>query len=133
MTARSDHDSAGHTRIEDPYIIQGWLDEDGKWREFDTIMRGRILAMMAGCEAEEECLGFCEGGDGEDRYQIALMLDVLPGADTKEARMRRFARTLVRRHRAAIERVAHALMDLDELDAEGIARLVQGCAQASAT
>jgi len=123
-TTRADHDCAGHTVIADPCIIQEWLEHDGKWREHNTILRGCILSMMAGGEAEEECLGACKGDNGEDRYQIALMFDQLPEANLKEVRMRLFTRGLVRRHREAIERVAAVLIWEDTLDGEGIHRLV---------
>ena len=73
-----------------------------------SAFRGRILACMAGAEAEREIIGELFGGDDDDRYQIALMLEEIDEAD-REARLRRFARMLVRRHRALIEHVAQAL------------------------
>ena len=64
-------------------------------------------------------LGACHGGDGDDRYQIALMLEQLPipgqqddddgSWERYERRLRDRCLALVRRHRDEIERVADAL------------------------
>jgi hypothetical protein len=82
---------------------------------------------MAGAEAEREILGRCRGGDGDDRYQIALMAEELSrGTDwTKlEPRLRAMTRMLVRRHRALIERVAKALLARTTLSASRLDKLV---------
>lgn len=63
--------------------------------------------------------------DGDDRYQIALMLYEIAEEDVHkriEQRLRRAARQLVRRHCTDIERIAAALMERcvlsgDEIDA----------------
>jgi hypothetical protein len=69
---------------------------------------------MAGREAEIECVGHCRGGEGDDRYQIVLMLEqiAIPAGDINhyEARLRAKTRGLVCRHRRKIEKVAEELM-----------------------
>jgi len=123
-TIRPDEDSAGHGIVPDPHAIQHRWELEGKYREFATVMRARIISFMAGREAEEECLGFCAGGDDNDRYQIDLMLaDILrPDSDAArvEKRLRLVARQLVRRHRLKIERVAALLLEHGDLSAEKI-------------
>ena len=74
---------------------------------------------MAGAEAEREIIEEPFGGDDDDRSQIALMLEEIDEAD-REARLRRFARMLVRRHRALIEHVAQALSTERTLSREAI-------------
>ncbi len=76
---------------------------------------------MAGREAEEEIISFCRGGDGDDRYQIDLMLETMlpPDADLPSVakRMRSMTRHLVHRHRGSIERVAELLLEHGKLSA----------------
>jgi hypothetical protein len=55
-------------------------------REFHTIMRGRVMAFMAGAEAELEIIGRCRGEDGDDRYQIAMMREMAGFAFEDRAR-----------------------------------------------
>ena len=121
-----DDDSAGHSICENPLDAIAKWDAAGRWRELDTAYRARMIAYMAGAEAEVEFFGECRGRDGDDRQQVDLMLDsLLPlGADLPgyETRLRRFTRRLVRRHRDKIEAVAGALqanghLDEDQLDA----------------
>ncbi len=121
-----DNDSAGHSITGDAWDAVARWDSFGRWRDVDVAYRARIIAFMAGAEAEVECLGACQGGDGDDRWQVTLMLDsLLPaGADPSgyEDRLRRFTRALVRRHRGKIEAVAQRLLEQehasgDELDA----------------
>lgn len=121
-----DEDSAGHAITADPHETATRWDALGRWRELDVVYRARIIAIMAGAEAEIEFFGECAGGDGDDRWQIDLMLDsLLPaGADVPAyaARLRRFTRTLVQRHRDKIKAVADALqanghLSEDQLDA----------------
>lgn len=123
-----DQDSAGHAITGDPWGAVDHWDRLGRWRDQDVALRARIIAFMAGAAAEVEFFGKCAGGDGEDRYQIDLMLDsLLPaGADSMmyEARLRRFTRSLVRRHRDKIERVADALLAFEHLSAEQIDAIV---------
>ena len=121
-----DDDSAGHAITGDPWDAVAQWDASGRWRDVDVAYRARIIAFMAGAEAEIECLGSCRGGDGDDRWQIALMLEsLLPaGVDPSgcENRLRRFTRALVRRHRGKLEAVAQRLLKQEhasksELDA----------------
>lgn len=132
-TIRVDEEAgeAGHAITEDPFQIMAAWEEREKWREFGSVWTGRILTFMAGAEAEREILGGCQGEDGEtdgdDRYQIALMFhDSADEAEhvRLEARLRRFARQLVRRHRADIERVAAALEERETLTGEEIDALL---------
>jgi hypothetical protein len=99
-----DNNSGGHSIIADPYLIAYRWEEAGKYRSLESVYVGRILAFMAGAEAEIEILGACEGGDSDDRRQIALMAEELNTFDN--ARLRKAARMLVRRHRTAIDAVA---------------------------
>jgi hypothetical protein len=89
-------------------------------------VRARIITIMAGAEAEAAIFGHSQGGDGEDRYQIALMLEGLGLADPdkKERRLRAMTRMLVRRHRALIERAAEALLAKKTLTARQLDKLV---------
>ncbi|MFJ7441309.1 hypothetical protein ACIQW5_27105 [Methylorubrum thiocyanatum] len=118
---------AGHSITSDPMVILGEWDRRGKWRGTDmglaSVYRGRIIAVMAGAEAEAEILGECSGGDGDDRYQVALMLYEIAGEEAHERieiRLRRFAQQLARKHRTDIERVAAALMERETLTGEEI-------------
>jgi hypothetical protein len=93
-------------------------------------MRARILAYMAGWAAEVEILGECPGGDGDDRYQIDLMMSELPipgmreegdgSWERYEARLRARTLGLVRRHRRKIERAAEVLLFRETLTAKDI-------------
>jgi ATP-dependent Zn protease len=125
VTIVADEDSAGHGLIPDPYaILDVWWEGRGKYhRTFESALRARVLAFMAGRQAEEEILGSCHDGDGEDRYQVASMLESLVrDAEVVRvaARFRMTTRALVRRHRAAIGRVAALLIRHGTLDAAAI-------------
>ena len=138
-----DEGEAGHSICADPYEVFDAWDKREKWRPMASIWRGRILSFMAGREAEEECLGQCEGGDGEDLYQINLMFDYakVPGSqcsgDTAEIRyekrLRQRARWLVRRHRGKIERIAEELLREGYLSAKMIDALIFPAAATEAT
>jgi hypothetical protein len=84
---------------------------------------------MAGAEAEREIVGLESRGD-DDRYQIALMMDSeLASPDSPEgvrieARLRKMARMLVRRHRERIERVAMALCEHKTLSSPQLDQLI---------
>ena len=125
-TIEQDTDSAGHGIIYDPHRIWYAWEQVGRYRDFSTVMRGRVMTFMAGREAEKECLGRAYGGDGDDRRQIAFMLDDLyrpESAARWEKRLRRHTRGLVRRHRNRIEQVAAVLLangtvTKDQLDIE---------------
>jgi hypothetical protein len=116
VTIAADHDSAGHSIIGDTWEIIGDWERRGRFRDARTAARGRIIALMAGAEAEAVILGSCEGGDLEDRYQIRLMVgsddsDLLGARwDRYEPRMRRQTRRLFRKHQAKIKRLAGALL-----------------------
>lgn len=112
----ADDDSAGHSICADPLEIAPHWRERGRYRETKVIFRGRILTYMAGAESERVIVGSCDGGDGDDRYQIELMAES-DDADLPldlwrryEPRARRHCRRLVRRHRKTIEAVANLLM-----------------------
>jgi hypothetical protein len=99
----------------------------GRGRQFHEpayVLRGRIITFQAGAEAEAEFFGSCPEGDEDDRYQIALMCEDLALTEDGADALRRHTRRLVRRHRAAIERVADALMDLVRLSTREVDALV---------
>jgi ATP-dependent Zn protease len=134
-TAVADHECGGHVIIPEPNAIQYAWDQRGIWRDFEWIVRRRILAYMAGREAAEELMGDHQMLDEDDRYWIVRMFWLLPMGDMNdakmrkraracEARMRKRARVLVRRHRLSIERVATALMEADIINGEQIAKLI---------
>ena len=144
VTIIPDADSGGHSVIEGPWrTLWRWEGQGGpEIRDnkliyppgsrphgtYESALRGRILVFMAGWAAEVEILGECRGADGDDRYQIGLMLEELPipggrspaAWERYESRLRAKAHALVRRHRAAIERVAAALEERGSLTAEDI-------------
>lgn len=66
----ADGDSAGHSICGDPWEIAGEWDARERYREISLVFRGRILAFMAGAEAEVVIFGECAG---DDRYQIEMM------------------------------------------------------------
>jgi ATP-dependent Zn protease len=129
-----DEGEAGHAITADPHVTLGhWLDDLERWRGNDalvSIMRGRILTYMAGRAAEEEFFGSCAGGDDDDCRQIDLMLDSLLPSDADvpryAQRLRDHTRTLVRRHRATIARVAALLLERKTLQPEEIERALGG-------
>ncbi|AWV19803.1 MULTISPECIES: hypothetical protein [Methylobacteriaceae] len=127
IVADEAENEAGHSITADPMVILGEWDRRGKWRGSDlgtaSVFRGRALTVMAGAEAEAEILGQCQGGDGDDRYQVALMLyEIAEEGEHEriEIRLRRAARSLIRRHRTDIERVATALMERETLTGDEI-------------
>jgi len=132
-TIVADDDSAGHAITEDHWSTVGDWHKRDKYRgrhEIRMIVRGWIITLMAGAEAEAEILGFCEGGDGEDRYQIKQLVwssdaDLLDDKWARyEPRMRRQTRRLIRKHRDKIERVACALIERKTLEEKEIDGLV---------
>jgi hypothetical protein len=61
---------AGHAIAHDPLECETeWLRR-AKVRHDDAVWHARIMACMAGAEAELVLLGAAQGGDGDDRYQI---------------------------------------------------------------
>lgn len=124
-----DDDSAGHSICADPWATCGVWDRQEKYhRGIEECLRARIMAFMAGAEAEAEILGQCAGGDGDDRDQIAYMLDTLQLSDHDwfrwEQRLRRQCRRLVRKHRFKILKVADALHLKETMHGDEIDRLL---------
>ena len=118
---------AGSAIIADHFACTYAWEKRGKVRTDDAALHGRIIAYMAGAEAEVVILGSTQGGDGNDRLQIALMSEELvTGADWDrlEARLRAMTRMLVRRHRVLIERVADTLIAKGKLTEKQLDRLV---------
>jgi hypothetical protein len=119
--------STGEAITFDPYDCDTEWRKRGKWRPMESAWQGRIIAFMAGAEAEIEFFGHCVAGDGNDRDQITLMAEeLLPaGVDwnTRESRLRAMTRMLVRRHRTRIER-SKALLANITLSAKDLDRLV---------
>jgi ATP-dependent Zn protease len=128
VTIVPDDDSVGHHIVRDPYQTWDVWMERGRCRELSTVMVGRILTFMAGRVAETVILGKCEGGDDDDRYQVACMLQDLYGADRErfEGRLWAAAGGLVRRHRDKIERVAAELLVRSVLATEDIDAVMGG-------
>jgi ATP-dependent Zn protease len=131
-TIRRDHDSDGHSICPDPYACICEWERRGKVRRSENaVWIARILTFMAGAEAEKELLGTASAGDGDDRHQIARVLEeitppIMSDADweRREARLRAMTRMLVRRHKERIERVAKMLLAETTLSAEKIDKLV---------
>lgn len=90
-----------------------------KFRDYASACRARILAAMAGHEAEAVILCSAECCDEVDRAISAAEMTDLGIPDGREAaveaRLRQATRQLVRRHRADIERVAAALLERETL------------------
>jgi ATP-dependent Zn protease len=120
--------TAGNTIIAGPdECVHEWRKR-GKVREIENaVFYGRIMAYMAGVEAEEILLRLTKGGDADDRRQIELMakeLDHDPAERARwEVRLRRQTRRLIRRHGDKIERVADALLAKGKLSAKQIDNL----------
>ncbi|WP_338833572.1 hypothetical protein [Bradyrhizobium septentrionale] len=126
-----DDGSAGHSITEDPSECVYEWEKRGKVRDNpDAVLYARIIAFMAGAEAEQVLLGATQGGDGDDRDQIELMAAELVaiqlGASWSriEPRLRAMTRMLVRRHRARIEWVAAAMLERRTLSREELDHLV---------
>jgi ATP-dependent Zn protease len=112
----SDDNSAGWSIIADIYKTMGFWDYPRRWRTQSTLMKGRIVAMMAGAEAEREFFGEGDFGDGEDRRQISMMINDTFGLESnieirsREEFLRRWTRFFIRRHRDKFDKVAAALL-----------------------
>jgi ATP-dependent Zn protease len=108
-------------------------DHDGRARAYlnpgDSI--DGVLAVLGGRAATEELLGYADdfGCSTDDRRALALLM--APGIIEREPwyakivrrQLTAQARDLVRRHRGAIERVAHALLARGTLTGAEIDRL----------
>ena len=134
-TIVADDDSAGHGIVADPWSILAQWEQRERYRDASTVFHGRMMSFMAGALAEVEFFGKCEGGDGDDQWQIAIMAEAganVPkrtGAweadrDRHIERLRVRAARLVRRHRQSIAKVAAALSERGTLTAEEIDSLL---------
>ena len=124
VTIVPDHESSGHSITADPGEVMSNWQARGKYRDFESVLRGRVMTFMAGAEAERILLGSCQGADGDDRRQIGRMIDDLMVPDELlgqyEERLRRRTVGLVHRHRRTIERVAGALIKHRRLSGEEV-------------
>jgi hypothetical protein len=133
VTIVADDESAGHAICGDQWEIDDEWCRQGRYREQTTIWLGRIMTFMAGAEAEAVILGNCSGGDGNDRYQVMLMLEEIAPKDTPamESRLRRWAATLCRRHIDRIKLLASVLMRegfLSDNDVRALIGIPKPCA-----
>lgn len=122
-----DEAEAGHSIIPDPYacLLEWQWGGHMPGGGLDTVFHARIMAYMAGAEVEMVLLGSRAEGDGDDRYQIALMAEQLDvDWDRLEPRLRAMTRMLVRRHRIFIDRVAKALLAKTSLSTKALDKLV---------
>jgi hypothetical protein len=111
----------------DAYATMSEWEKRGKVREPDAAWHDRVIATMAGAEAEAVLLDRKALGDGDDRYWIAIMAEELrysPPWERLEPRLRAMTRMLVRRHRALIERTARALLKNTNLSAKQLDKLI---------
>jgi len=135
-TAVQENDSAGHSLVGEPYAtLDRWWREARHHREFGSVVRARVMMLMAGAEAEIAILGQMQvvddmTGDGEDRREIERVMESHPGdpaGDTDRLiRMRRATRRLVLRHRADIERVTAELYRLGTISGTDLDLMVPG-------
>jgi ATP-dependent Zn protease len=120
--------NAGTAITEGPHACIHEWEKRGKVRDTEAVWHARIITLTAGVEAEKELLGRRTGfGDGDDRYQIALMAEELRrGTDWArlEPRLRSMSRMLVRRHKALIERTAKALLKRETISAKELDKLI---------
>ncbi|WP_411904178.1 ATP-dependent metallopeptidase FtsH/Yme1/Tma family protein [Methylorubrum thiocyanatum] len=124
IKADDDLDAAGHAIVADADTTWRAWEMREKFRDLTSVMRGRIITIQAGHEAEAEILGEPLTGDDDDRECAEAMVEDAGFPEDQDAvvlaRLRRFARQLARRHRADIERVAAALMERETLTGEEI-------------
>jgi ATP-dependent Zn protease len=116
--------SAGHAIIGDTWETDARWEERGKFREHASVLRGRIMAVMAGAEAEAVFMGQHSVGDDDDVHWINAMLDDLLSDQDDivryAERLRHRTRHLLRRHADKVERVAAALIEKGKLTASEI-------------
>ncbi|MDG4898301.1 hypothetical protein P9272_32730 [Mesorhizobium sp. WSM4976] len=131
MTIEPDGDDhLGYSVMDDPRF--SWQRGDGPKR---PIVEAFCMALFAGAEAEKFFLGSVDIGDGVDcdRATNCLAWLGLPGAsyvgdevfDRNEARLRAKARVAVIQHRAAIQRVAAALVEHRTLSGDQVDALIR--------
>ncbi|MGI3902263.1 MAG: hypothetical protein ACRYGP_29960 [Janthinobacterium lividum] len=116
-----DDDAAGHSIVGDPYVtLDRWWHEGRTHREFGSVVRARVMMLMAGAEVEIAILGRMQMVDsdtldGEDRREIDRVMENHPGDPAGDAdrlvRMRRVTRRLALRHLEEIERIAAVLLE----------------------
>jgi len=120
-TIEADDDSSGHHIVADPYEIWDDWEERERYRDYSTVIHGRMMTFMAGGLAEIEFFGDCAGGDGDDQMQVVRMArdaarvpevsgDWDADRDRHIERLRVRAAHLVKRHRQKIGRVASELL-----------------------
>jgi hypothetical protein len=88
-----------------------------------SLLRARIMTLMAGREAEVVLLGNHFRGDGDDRREILLAVDPKFGEGAYDGqsalrwlrRLRHRTRNLVIRHRGLIDIIAAALLEQQQL------------------
>ncbi|MEI9413216.1 hypothetical protein [Mesorhizobium salmacidum] len=135
-TIIADDDSAGHGIVGDPWQILGDWEQRERYRDASTVFHGRMMSFMAGALAEYEFFGTCEGGDGDDQWQIVMMAEdgaAVPkrsgiweaDRDRHIDRLRTRTAGLVRRHRGRIAKVADALAECGTLSSEEIDALIR--------
>ncbi len=134
--ALQDADSAGHSIVGDPYAtLDRWWHEGQTHREFGSVVRARVMMLMAGAEAEIAILGRMqmvdgETLDGEDRREIDRVMESHPGDPVSDAgrlvRMRRATRRLVLQHRGDIERVAAELRERGTISGHELDEMAPG-------
>ena len=115
VTIAPDDKSAGRSVTADLCDIAADWRRQGRFRgdSESAILRGRIMAFMAGAEAETAIIGDCPGGDDADRREVALMLEKLAAPLDRpalERQLRRWTGALCRRHAACIKLLARALL-----------------------
>ena len=118
--------SAGHAVVASVDASWRAWEEREKFRLYTSAVRGRIITVQSGREAEAEILGPSLAWDDDDddhRVAEALAEDLSIRPEDEPAalaRLRRAARQLVRRHRADIETIAGMLMERGTLTGEEI-------------
>lgn len=118
--------TAGYAVTADPWATMHAWDSAGRWRDFSSIVRGRIITYMAGRYAEEAFFGECAGGDEDDRHQIDSMLaEVTEDPALLRGRLEKFSRAAVHRHRVAIRILASELEHRRRMAEDEVAELLQ--------
>jgi ATP-dependent Zn protease len=122
-------ETAGVAITHDQWVTFGAWEKRDKYRDVSSVVRGRIMTLMAGAEAEVVCIGRCRGGDTDDRFQVALMMEEIriPNDDIVRyaRRLRAKTRALVQRHRHKIEHVAKALTERRTISGKNVDRLLR--------
>jgi ATP-dependent Zn protease len=124
-----DDQELGHAVVGDPGRV--WQRGDGPRR---PLIEKSCVCLYAGREAERIIAGSAEVGDGPDCTKATSLICIIGvrGAtfvsddvwDRYEARLRARSRALVSKHRAQIERVAHALTARGKLTSEQVDELI---------